>query len=147
MKHTGVGSAVNLYNYDALTLELLKSTEDFVYSFLGDLLNNVGSLVLGSGITALYTVFWFIGDSSATMPLDEGEQLVGRGSSHPHRVCWRSTGAGDHLRAAGDDVLALDIAAKAGLEDHIDDISTAAGDTPGGFRQLYVHEEEDPDCE
>lgn len=44
--------------YENVTADVMKTAQDFVYGILGDIVNNVSSLLLGGLMTMLYTLFW-----------------------------------------------------------------------------------------
>lgn len=44
--------------YENVTADIMKTAEDLLYGLVGDLVNNVSSLLLGWLLTLLYTLFW-----------------------------------------------------------------------------------------
>lgn len=47
-----------LARYESVTTDIMKTAQDLIYGLLGDVLNNIGSLLLGGSMTMLYTLFW-----------------------------------------------------------------------------------------
>lgn len=44
--------------YENVTADIMKTAQDLLYGLLGELVNNVSSLILGWLLTLLYTLFW-----------------------------------------------------------------------------------------
>ncbi|CAD7926860.1 unnamed protein product [Amoebophrya sp. A25] len=76
-------SGVESINYDAAAHELLTTVQDLLYTLLGTLLNNVSSLLLGLGMTTLYTLFWLLGRPLAG---DEDQYVASSSTPSPTRV-------------------------------------------------------------
>merc|ERR1719433_587699 len=47
-----------LKQYQDLSYNMVKTAQDFLYTLLGNFVNNVSSLLLGGMLTLLYTLFW-----------------------------------------------------------------------------------------
>lgn len=60
--------------YQGVTTDMVKSFQDVVYNLLGDLVNNISSLILGVALTMLYTLFWLC----SPVPMDSSIDVMFR---------------------------------------------------------------------
>lgn len=60
--------------YQGVTADMVKSFQDVVYGLLGDLVNNISSLILGVLLTMLYTLFWLC----SPVPMDSSIDVMFR---------------------------------------------------------------------
>ncbi|CAE7655925.1 unnamed protein product [Symbiodinium microadriaticum] len=60
--------------YQEVSADTLKSAQDLFYSLLGNIVNNVSSLILGVLLTMLYTLFWLC----SPVPMDSSVDVMFR---------------------------------------------------------------------
>ncbi|CAJ1460512.1 unnamed protein product [Effrenium voratum] len=60
--------------YQEASADMVKSTQDLFYSLLGDIVNNVSSLIFGVLLTMLYTLFWLC----SPVPMDSSVDVMFR---------------------------------------------------------------------
>mmetsp|Transcript_31416 Transcript_31416/g.83619 ORF Transcript_31416/g.83619 Transcript_31416/m.83619 type:complete len:479 (-) Transcript_31416:131-1567(-) len=60
--------------YEDVTADVLKTAQDLLYALLGDVVNNISSMLLGGMLTLLYTLFWLC----SPMPMDSAIDVMFR---------------------------------------------------------------------
>eukprot|EP00392_Amoebophrya_sp_AT5.2_P001613 g1615.t1 len=129
-------------NYDAMAHEFLSNLQDLVYSLLGSVLNNVGSLMFSSSMTVLYALFWLLGrrqfgdahDAAVELRAGVGEGAQARRGPEEGQGSFGNSEALNHVARGGPAVDTSTSNTQLGINMNVERHGNARGSPAGLWR-------------